>query len=374
MNIAFVDLKAQQARIVESLDARLKKVLAGGQYILGPEVAELEGVLAAFAGARHCVAVSNGTDALRIVLMAWGVGPGDAVFLPAFTYTATAEVVLLSGAEPIYVDVDEADYNLDLADLQRRVAAVRQAGRFRPRAIIAVDLFGQPADYAALNRYAQAEGLLVLADGAQSYGAARGGARVGTLASVTATSFFPSKPLGCYGDGGAILTDDEALASAYRSIRAHGQGRDKYEIVRLGMNARLDSLQAAVLLAKMEIFPDEIERRNRVAERYSERLANHVVTPGLAPGVVSVWAQYTIRVNDRDGVQQRLKANGVPTQVYYPKPMHLQEAYRRADCVEGALPVSERLAKHVLALPMHPYLQEAEIDYIADAVVAAVRG
>jgi len=373
VNIAFVDLKAQQARIATSLDARLKKVLAGGQYILGPEVAELEGVLADFAGARHCIAVSNGTDALRIALMAWGVGPGDAVFLPAFTYTATAEVVLLAGAEPVYVDVDEADYNLDLADLKRRVAAVRQAGRFRPRVVVAVDLFGQPADYAALNAYALAEGLLVLADGAQSYGAERDGTRVGSLAAVTATSFFPSKPLGCYGDGGAILTDDDGLAGAYRSIRAHGQGRDKYEIVRLGMNARLDSLQAAVLLAKMEVFPDEIERRNQVAERYSRRLANHVVTPNVAPGTLSVWAQYTIRVNDRDGVQHRLKAKGVPTQIYYPKPMHLQEAYRRADCEEGTLPVSERLAKHVLALPMHPYLQEAEIDYIADAVIDAVR-
>ena len=373
MNIAFVDLKAQQKRIASSLDARLKKVLAGGQYILGPEVGELEGVLAGFAGAKHCVAVSNGTDALRIALMAWGVGPGDAVFLPAFTYTATAEVVLLSGAEPVYVDVDEADYNLDLGDLARRLAVVRKAGKLRPRVVLAVDLFGQPADYVALNRFAEAEGLLVLADGAQSYGASREGRRVGTLAAVTATSFFPSKPLGCYGDGGALLTGDDELAAAYRSIRAHGQGKDKYEIVRLGMNARLDSLQAAVLLAKMEIFPDEIGRRNRVARLYGERLANHVVTPMVAASAESVWAQYTIRVDDRDGVQRRLKEKGVPTQIYYPKPMHLQEAYRQADCGEGALPVSERLAKHVLALPMHPYLQDAEIDHVAEAVIAAIR-
>ena len=374
MSIPFVDLKQQYARLKPLIDSGIQTVLEHGGYIMGPEVAQLERELATFAKAKHCIAVSSGTDALLIALMADGIGQGDAVFVPAFTYTATAEVILSCGAAPVFVDVDPVSFNMDLADLERRIAETRKGGRLRPRVIIPVDLFGLPADYPRINAIAEREGLVVLADAAQSFGARLDDRPAGSLARVTATSFFPAKPLGCYGDGGAIFTDDDGLAQTMRSIRAHGQGSDKYEIVRAGVNGRLDTIQAAVLLAKMTVFPDELVARDRVARRYTQRLStNLATTPTVPPNAFSAWAQYTIQLDQRDAVQQALKAQGIPTAVYYPKPMHLQTAYSHFGSGSGSMPVSERLCGRVLSLPMHPYLELDEVDRICDATLAALR-
>lgn len=372
VNIAFVDLKAQQSRLKPLIDERMARVLDHGQYIMGPEIAEFEAALAAFAKAKDSVGVANGTDALHIALMAEGIGAGDAVFLPSFTFTATAEVVLLRGAEPVFCEVDERTFNLDTTDLREKVEAVRKDGRLRPRAVIAVDLFGLPADYAVLSEICRVEEMFLLADAAQSFGASLGKDRVGTLAPVTATSFFPAKPLGCYGDGGAIITDDPKRAAQFRSIRAHGKGKEKYDIDRIGLNSRLDTLQAAVLLAKISIFQDELDARKQVAAMYSERLADLVTTPLIDNASQSAWAQYAILLDDRDTVAGRLKENGIPTAVYYPKPMHLQTAYFCYGDGEGSLPVSEVLSERILCLPMHPYLDEPTIDDICEQVRAAL--
>jgi len=371
-NIAFVDLKAQQSRLKSLIDERMARVLEHGQYIMGPEVAEFEAALAAFAKAADSVGVANGTDALHIALMAEGIGAGDAVFLPSFTFTATAEVVLLRGAEPVFCEVDGRTFNIDTADLRAKVDAVRTEGRLRPRAVIAVDLFGLPADYAVLSEICRAEEMFLLADAAQSFGASLGESRVGALAPVTATSFFPAKPLGCYGDGGAIITDDPKRAAQFRSIRAHGKGKEKYDIDRIGLNSRLDTLQAAVLLAKISIFQDELDSRKQVAAMYSERLADLVTTPLVDNASQSAWAQYAILLDDRDAVAGRLKENGIPTAIYYPKPMHLQTAYFSYGDGEGSLPVSEELSERILCLPMHPYLEEPTIDDICAQVRAAL--
>ena len=364
VNIAFVDLKAQQTRLKSQIDQRMARVLEHGQYIMGPEVAEFEAALAAFAGAQESVGVANGTDALHIALMAEDVGPGDAVFLPSFTFTATAEVVLLRGAEPVFCEVDGRTFNLDTSDLRAKIKSVRSEGRLRPRAVVAVDLFGLPADYEALSEICRADDLFLLADAAQSFGGVLGEDRVGTLAPVTATSFFPAKPLGCYGDGGAIITDDPSRAALFRSIRAHGKGREKYDIDRIGLNSRLDTLQAAVLLAKLSIFQDELEARKQVAAMYSERLADIVTIPLTDNASQSAWAQYAILLDERDSVANGLKENGIPTAVYYPKPMHLQSAYHAFGNGDGSLPVSETLCERILCLPMHPYLTEATVDDI----------
>ena len=364
--IPFIDLKAQYAALKADIDARVQAVLDHGQYIMGPEVAELERQLAAFAGARHAITVANGTDALLIALMAWGVGPGDAVFLPGLTFTATAEAPLLLGATPVFVDVDPDRFTLDPADLERRIAAVRATGRLRPKVVIPVDLYGLPADYPRIA--AVAEGLHVLADAAQSFGASAGGRRVGTLAPVTATSFFPAKPLGCYGDGGALLTDDDDLAGLMRSLRVHGAGSHKYDIVRVGVNSRLDTLQAAVLLAKLPVFAEEIERREALACRYDTGLSDLARIPHRPPGLRSAWAQYTLQHEARDRLAARLQAAGVPTAVHYPHPMHLQPAYAAHGAGAGSLPVSERLCNQVLSLPMHPYMDAATADRIIGAV------
>jgi UDP-2-acetamido-2-deoxy-ribo-hexuluronate aminotransferase len=368
--IPFVDLKTQYERLKPRIDARIARVLAHGQYILGPEVAELEAELARFCGARHCVTLASGTEALRVPMMAENIGPGDAVFMPAFTFTATAEVPVAQGADPVFVDVDEDTFNMSIADLERQVARVRAEGKLRPRAVVAVDLFGLPADYAALGAICAREKMFLLSDAAQSFGARSGNRSVGTLAPVTATSFFPAKPLGGYGDGGAVFLDDGDLAAVYRSIRVHGAGEDRYDIVRLGTNARLDTLQAAILLAKLEIFPEELERREAVARRYDDRLAGAVRPPVRVAGALSAWAQYTIKVERRAEVVAKLKAEGIPTAIYYPKPLHLQPAYSRFGLGEGSLSVSEDLSRRVLSLPMHPYLDDATIDRIA----ASVRG
>src|SRR5436305_15077189 len=326
--VPFIDLAAQRRRLGKSVDEAVARVLAHCQFINGPEVTALEAALASFSGARHVVTCASGTDALLMVLMAKQVGPGDAVLCPSFTFCATGEAVALTGAVPVFVDVDEATFNIDVNSLKRGIATARQRG-LKPRAVIPVDLFGQSADHDAIGEVAEAEGLFVLDDAAQGFGASYKGRRIGSLGLATATSFFPTKPLGCFGDGGAIFTDDDKLAETLRSIRVHGQGSDKYDNVRLGLTGRLDTMQAAVLIEKLKIFEDEIAARNRVAERYARGLGNLVTVPRLASGCTSIWAQYTIRLpngTDRDGFAAALKAQGIPTLVYYTKSMHQQTA------------------------------------------------
>jgi dTDP-4-amino-4,6-dideoxygalactose transaminase len=370
--IPFVDLQAQYRRIRPSVDARIHKVLEHGKFILGPEVAELEQALIRFTGATHCITVASGTEALRLPMMAEGIGPGDAVFMPAFTFTATAEVPVAQGAEPVFVDVSESTYNIDIDSLAATIESVRREGRLRPRAVVPVDLFGLPADYDRLGELCRRNDMLLIADAAQSLGARRGNRRVGALAPITATSFFPAKPLGGYGDGGAIFTEDAGLAEIYRSIRVHGAGGDRYDIVRIGTNARLDTLQAAVLLAKLEIFEDEIEARERIARSYDRLLDPRITRPPRQADSLSAWAQYCVLLDDRDAVAKALAAEGIPTAIYYPRPMHLQTAYARFGRGAGSLPVSERLSGRILALPMHPYLDEATVARIAGAVNTAV--
>ncbi|MDE0944955.1 MAG: DegT/DnrJ/EryC1/StrS family aminotransferase [Alphaproteobacteria bacterium] len=367
----FVDLAEQQRRIRSDLDLRIAKVLDHGGYILGPEVAELEAALAALASCRHAITVSSGTDALLALLMAKGIGPGDGVFLPSFTFTATAEVVLQCGATPVFVEVDPQTFNMDPDHLGEMIAETKRQGDLRPAAVIPVDLFGQPADYQSISKLAGDNELFVLGDAAQSFGASYHNRAVGSLVEATATSFYPAKPLGCYGDGGAIFTDDDELAAICVSLRAHGQGEGRYDIVRLGLNARMDTMQAAVLLSKLTIFEDEIQRRRYVAAHYNKRLAGLVETPVQMPGAASIWAQYTIKLPHRDAVAAQLREQGIPTQIYYPLPMHLQPAYAPYGQGVGSLPVSEQLCQEVLALPMHPYLDEATIDRICDALVEA---
>ncbi len=372
--ISFIDLKGQQARISSELRRRLDAVLAHCQFILGPEVAELETELARFCGARHCIAVSSGTDAIQIALMAEGIGQGDAVFLPAFTYTATAEVPLVLGATPVFVDVDPHTFQIDPAHLERRVAEVRREGRLRPRALIGVDLFGQPADWMALADIAEREHLFTVDDLAQSFGCTLHGRPLGTAADATVTSFFPSKPFAAYGDGGALFTESDERASLYRSLRTHGEGASRYEVLHTGMNGRLDTMQAAVLLAKLTVFADELQARERVAHTYDSRLGNAVVTPARVPDSTSAWAIYAILLRDqaaRADVQAALRANGVPTAIYYPRPLHLQPAYRHHHNGIG-LPVSEDLAERILALPIHPYLSETDMAHVCDSVLNAV--
>jgi len=368
--IPFIDVAAQRRRLGRSVDEAIARVLGHCQFILGPEVRAFEAALAAFCGARHAVSCASGTDALVLVLMAKGIGPGDAVICPSFTFTATAEVAALVGATPVFADVEEGSFNLDPESLQRACATAHKLG-LRPKVVIPVDLFGQPADYDRIMPVAEAEGLFVLDDAAQAFGATYKNRRLGALAPATATSFFPAKPLGCYGDGGAVLTEDEELAQVMRSVRVHGEGRDKYDCVRIGLNGRLDTIQAAILIEKLKIFPDEIVARERVARRYSAGLADVAIVPKLARGSTSVWAQYTIRLaaGRRDALAAALNPQGIPTAIYYPTPLHCQEPYRRFPVAEGGAPVSERLADEVISLPMHAYLDEAT----QDRIIAAVR-
>jgi dTDP-4-amino-4,6-dideoxygalactose transaminase len=368
--VPFIDLAAQRRRLGKSLDEAISRVLGHCQFINGPEVAELEAALMAFSGARHVVACASGTDALLMVLMAKGVGRGDAVLCPSFTFCATGEVAALLGATPVFVDVDEATFNIDPSSLQNGIAVAKKHG-LKPKAVIPVDLFGQSADHDAIAAIAEGEGLFVLDDAAQGFGASYKGRRLGSFGLATSTSFFPAKPLGCFGDGGAIFTDDDELAQTLRSIRVHGQGADKYDNVRLGLTARLDTMQAAILIEKLKIFEDEIAARNEVAERYARGLGNVVAVPRLAAGCTSVWAQYTIRLPNganRDGFAAALKAQGIPTAIYYPKSMHQQTAYRDFPIADGGLQVAERLSSDVISLPMHAYLDEATQERIIEAV------
>ena len=372
--VPFIDLAAQRRRLGKSVDEAVSRVLTHCQFINGPEVTQLEAALAAFSGAKHVVSCASGTDALLMVLMAKGVGRGDAVFCPSFTFCATGEAVALTGATPVFVDVDEATFNMDAGSLKRGIATAIKRG-LQPRAVIPVDLFGQSADHDAIGRVAEAEGMFVLDDAAQAFGASYKGRRLGTFGLVTATSFFPAKPLGCFGDGGAIFTDDAELAETLRSIRMHGQGTDRYDNVRLGLTGRLDTLQAAILIEKLKIFEDEIAARNVVAERYARGLGNIVSVPRLASGCTSVWAQYTIRLpkgSDRDAFAAALKAQGIPTAIYYPKSMHQQTAYRDFPVADGGVPISEALSDDVISLPMHAYLDEPTQERIIRAVHGAL--
>lgn len=382
----FIDLQAQYARIGDAVERRVLDVLRSGQYILGPEVAELESKLAQFVGVRHCVSCASGTDALQIALMAQGVGPGDAVFVPTFTFVATAEVVALVGATPIFVDIDPLTFNMRPDALEKAVRAVlsndaanhvlpRNGMKLRPRGIIPVDLFGQPADYARINAIAAEHGLFVIEDAAQSFGAASAGDRAGKLAQVACASFFPAKPLGCAGDGGALLSDDDAQAELFRSVRVHGQGSDRYENVRLGVTGRLDSIQAAVLLAKLDIFVDELAARDRIAARYNHSISARglgLTTPRLAAGMSSAWAQYSILASDgahRGACQESLRSAGVPSMIYYPKPLHLQTVFSGLGYRAGDFPVAEDCAARIFSLPMHPYLDTPTQDRIVAALV-----
>lgn len=370
--VPFIDIGAQRRRLGKSIDEAVSRVLTHCQFINGPEVTQLEALLAEFSGARHVVSCASGTDALLMVLMAKGIGRGDAVLCPSFTFCATGEAVALTGAAPVFVDVDEATFNMSAESLKRGIAAAKKQG-LKPRAVIPVDLFGQSADHDAIGAVAEAEGLFVLDDAAQGFGASYKGRRLGTFGHATATSFFPAKPLGCFGDGGAIFTDDAELAETLRSIRVHGQGSDKYDNVRLGLTGRLDTMQAAILIEKLKIFDDEIAARNEVAERYARGLGNVVTVPHLAAGCSSVWAQYTIRLPkgvDRDGFAAALKAQGIPTAIYYVKSMHQQTAYRDYPVADGGLPVSESLSSDVISLPMHAYLDEPT----QERIIKVVRG
>lgn len=385
----FIDLKTQYRRLEPAIRARIDAVLAHGHFIMGPEVGELESALAAATGARHAITCASGTDALLMPLLAWGIGPGDAVFTTPFTFFATAEVIALVGATPVFVDVDPVTFNISPEGLERAILAVKRRDPsihplprraveegLTPRAVIPVDLFGIAAEYDELLPIAREHSLLVMEDAAQAFGGRyRGTPLCGLPCHVATTSFFPAKPLGCYGDGGAIFTDDDALASTLRSLRVHGKGSDKYENVRVGINGRMDTIQAAIMLPKLEILPEEIAARQRVAAGYGERLAG---IPGVTPPTVpahclSAWAQYSILSDNRDALAAHLKAGGVPTAIYYPKPLHVQSVFAHLGHASDDMPVSASLSRRILSLPMHPYLEESDQDRICQ-LIAAFRG
>lgn len=372
----FIDLKQQYERLKPRIHERINQVLAHGKFIMGPEVGELEKQLKAFVGAQYCVSCANGTDALLLSLMAHKVGPGDAVFTTPFTFIATAEVVCLLGATPVFVDIDPQTYNIDAGKLELAIADIQQGKKtldgkqstLKPKGIIAVDVFGLPADYDAINRIARQHGLFVLEDAAQSLGGSYKGKRVGNLTDIAATSFFPAKPLGGYGDGGAIFTNDEVMASNLRSLREHGKGSHKYDNVRIGINGRLDTLQAAILLAKMEIFESEIKMRQEIAGRYSSELKEFLQVPVIPDGLVSAWAQYSVVTDHREDCLNALKEKGIPTAIYYPRPLHLQTAFACLGYRAGDFPFAERLSERIFSLPMHPYLHSAEQEKVIEAI------
>jgi dTDP-4-amino-4,6-dideoxygalactose transaminase len=367
--IPFIDLQAQRKRLGEPLNRAIQAAVEGGQWILGPQVAQFEKEIAAFAGVRHAIACANGTDALLLVLRAWGVGPGDAVFVPAFTFAATGEVVALAGASPVFVDVLPDTFNIDPASLEAAIALVKREGKLAAKVVMPVDLFGQPADYGRLAPIAARERLKLFCDTAQGFGGVLGGRRAGAIGDAAGTSFFPAKPLGCYGDGGAIFTNDDQLKEILLSLRMHGQGSDRYEHVRIGYNSRLDTIQAAILIEKLKIFEDEITVRNALANRYNESFSgsNRIKVPLVIDDATSTWAQYTLQVEDREKFQADLKAAGVPTAVYYPIPLSRQRAYAHFPSVP--VPVSDALSRTVISLPMHPYMDTPTQDRIIATVL-----
>jgi UDP-2-acetamido-2-deoxy-ribo-hexuluronate aminotransferase len=387
----FIDLKTQQQRIKETLDANIQKVLAHGNYVMGPEVKELEAKLSVYVGTKHAIGCASGTDALLMALMAYGVGPGDAIFTTPFTFIATAEVISLLGATPVFVDIDPETYNINPAKLALAIQAVKandpsshplpfnsalstQSSALNPKGVIPVDLFGLPADYDRINAVAKEHGLFVIEDAAQSFGAEYKGKKACSLADIACTSFFPAKPLGCYGDGGMCFTDDDELAKIMQSIRVHGKGSDKYDNIRIGINGRLDTLQAAVLLSKFAIFPGEVTLRQEIAKNFSKVLSTQssaLSTPLIPSDYNSVWAQYSVLAKDGDkrtALQKRLQENKIPTAIYYPKPLHLQTAFAFLGYALGAFPVSEDAANRIFSLPMHPYLTEQDQTKITEAM------
>jgi UDP-2-acetamido-2-deoxy-ribo-hexuluronate aminotransferase len=375
----FIDLKKQQERIRDKIESGIRKVLDSGQYIMGPEIKELEKKLAEYVGVKHAIGCASGTDALLMALMAYEVGPGDAIFTTPFTFVATAEVISLLGATPVFVDIEPDTFNIDPDKLEQAIIAVEQGGSpeyplpagadgLVPRGVIPVDLFGQSADYERINETAEKHGLFVIEDACQSFGAEYKGKKACSLADIACTSFFPAKPLGCYGDGGMVFTDDDGLAEKVISIRVHGSGSDKYNNIRLGINGRLDTLQAGILLAKFEIFPEEMDLRQTVSDRYAEYLKAGATVPFVAKGCRSAWAQYSILCNNRDELIGRLKAAGIPAAIYYPIPLHLQGAYKYLSYKKGSFPVSEKTAGHIFSIPMHPYLTEEEQKAIASVI------
>ena len=367
----FIDLNQQQERIRMNIDKRIQTVLNHGKYIMGPEVFELEESLVLFSGANHCITCSSGTDALLMALMAWNIGPGDAVLTTPFTFIATSEVIRLLGATPVFVDIEKRTFNIDPVDLENKIIELNGNSDLTPRVVIPVDLFGLPADYPEIIKIGSKYGLKVLGDGAQSFGAEIAGKKVHSMADAFTTSFFPAKPLGCYGDGGAIFTNDDNLAEVLKSIRVHGKGGHKYDNVRTGINGRLDTLQAAILLEKLAIFPGEIESRGEVANKYTRKIGESLKTPFIPEGFRSVWAQYSVlagSANEREKVQVVLKENDIPSVIYYPKPLHLQTAYSDLGYKAGDFPVSEDISGKVFSLPMHPYLESASISKIVDVI------
>jgi len=386
-NIKFIDLAAQQKIIYLDIERRIRTVLSHGKYIMGPEVYELEQKLAEYTGVENAVSCSSGTDALLMSLIAYDIGPGDVIFTTPFTFIATVEVIALLGATPVFVDIDSRTFNIDQAKLELAIRAVKEKDsniyplprpfvpkniELSPKGIISVDIFGLPADYEQINAIARKYKLFVIEDAAQSFGATYHGKKTGTLTDMAATSFFPAKPLGCYGDGGAILTDDDHLAATIRSIRLHGKGEEKYDNVCIGVNGRLDTLQAAILLEKLRIFPKEVKERNRVADRYSQGLKDHLEIPFVPESVTSVWAQYSVLSDHKAMLQTMLKENGIPTAVYYPKPLHLQTAFSSLGYKEGDFPISEQVSQTIFSLPMHPYLKDDQIDWIVQVIKQAL--
>lgn len=367
----FRDLKQQYQLLKADMDKAILDAVASGAYIMGPQVKDIEKELAAYVGTRHCISCASGTDALTLALKAWGVGKGDAVFVPDFTFFSTAEAVSLEGATPVFVDVDRATFNIDPADLEKKIRQTLRIGELAPKVIIAVDLFGLPADYPAIRRIAGQYGLLILEDGAQGFGGAINGKRSCSFGDISITSFFPGKPLGCYGDGGACFTDNDEWAALMDSYRMHGKGSSKYDNVRIGMNSRLDTIQAAILQVKLSAFDGELAAINNVAAEYTARLADIVDAPLVPDGYLSSWAQYTVRLvgrAERDGLQAYLEEQGIPSMVYYPTPMHCQKAYRNQCIPQADCPVTRQLCDTVLSLPIHPYISLGEIDRVCNAI------
>ncbi|WP_223475879.1 DegT/DnrJ/EryC1/StrS family aminotransferase [Oricola indica] len=360
----FIDLGAQRARIEDRIQAVIGNVVSSGAYILGPQVGEFERQLADYVGVKHVIGCASGTDALQIPLMARGIGPGDAVFVPSFTFAATAEVVALVGAEPVFVDIDPDTYNMDPASLAEAIEMIEKEGRLAAKAVIPVDLFGLSADYDAIGAVAKKHGLMVISDAAQAIGGEAGGRRCGSFGDVASTSFYPAKPLGCYGDGGAVMTDDDDLAEIMRSVAFHGKGSSQYDNVRIGLTSRLDTIQAAILIEKLAILEDEMVARHRIAERYREGLGNYVKAAGNIAGTRSAWAQYSIEAPERDRLQAHLKSQGIPSVIYYVKPLHKQVAYQHFPVAPGGLPVTDTKPASILCLPMHAYLSEEDQDRV----------
>ncbi len=367
----FRDLHRQYEALKPAIDNALLQAVASSAYIMGPQVAALEHQLADYVGVKHCISCANGTDALSLALMAWGLGPGDAVFVPDFTFFASAEVVAHQGATPVFVDVDMVTYNISVADLEAKFASL--PSHLKPRAIVAVDLFGLPADFPALRQFAQQHGLLILEDAAQGFGGSIGNQRACSFGDIATTSFFPAKPLGCYGDGGAVFTDNDEWADLIRSYRVHGKGADKYDNVRIGLNSRLDTLQAAILQVKLKAFEDyELDAVNHVASLYDSHLAGKITTPQIPSGHLSSWAQYTVQLPNRDAVKQVLQSEGIPSVVYYPKPMSAQTAFASVAELQSPCPNAAKLSSTVLSLPMHPYMNPDEIVFVAQKLLAAI--